>query len=80
MPNARLELIERAGHNAHAERLAEVTGIVKRFVVTGHANMAGLMVGIFEELGWTGFAIPRLRLRYNVFTTGIIVGLVWGAW
>jgi uncharacterized protein len=40
----------------------------------------GLMVGIFEELGWTGFAIPRMRLRYGVLITGLIVGLVWGAW
>ncbi len=42
--------------------------------------VAGLMVGIFEELGWTGFAIPKMRLRYSVFTTGLIVGLLWGAW
>jgi len=40
----------------------------------------GLVVGIFEELGWTGFAIPRLRRRYGVLTTGLIVGLLWGAW
>ncbi len=40
----------------------------------------GLWVGFFEELGWTGFAIPRLRLRYGVLTTGLIVGLLWGAW
>jgi membrane protease YdiL (CAAX protease family) len=42
--------------------------------------MAGLMVGFMEELGWTGFAIPRLRLRYGVLTTGLIVGVLWGAW
>jgi membrane protease YdiL (CAAX protease family) len=42
--------------------------------------MGGLMAGIFEELGWTGFAVPRLRLRYNVLTTGLIAGLLWGAW
>ena len=41
---------------------------------------AGLMTGLCEELGWTGFVIPRLRLRYGVLTTGIIVGLLWGAW
>jgi membrane protease YdiL (CAAX protease family) len=41
---------------------------------------AGLTVGFFEELGWTGFAIPRLRQRYGVLTTGLIVGLLWGAW
>ncbi len=42
--------------------------------------IAGLVVGVFEEIGWTGFAIPRLRLRYGVLTTGLIVGLLWGAW
>jgi membrane protease YdiL (CAAX protease family) len=40
----------------------------------------GLMVGIFEEIGWTGFAIPRLRRRYGTLTTGLIVGVLWGAW
>ncbi len=42
--------------------------------------MVGLMGGIFEEPGWTGFATPRLRTRYGVFATGLIVGLLWGAW
>jgi membrane protease YdiL (CAAX protease family) len=41
---------------------------------------AGLMTGFCEELGWTGFVIPRLRLRYGILTTGLIVGLMWGAW
>jgi uncharacterized protein len=41
---------------------------------------AGLMAGIFEELGWTGFAVPRLGQRYGVLTTGLIVGVLWGAW
>jgi membrane protease YdiL (CAAX protease family) len=39
-----------------------------------------LGAGIFEELGWTGFAIPRLRRRHGVFVTGLIVGVLWGAW
>jgi membrane protease YdiL (CAAX protease family) len=42
--------------------------------------VGGLTVGFFEELGWTGFAIPRMRLRYGVLATGLIVGLLWGAW
>ena len=41
-------------------------------VVTG--IVVGLTVGFFEELGWTGFALPRLRQRYGIVTTG----LVWG--
>ncbi len=35
-------------------------------------SMAGLFVGFFEELGWTGFAVPQLRLRYGVLGTGLI--------
>ena len=42
--------------------------------------VAGLMVGFFEELGWTGFAIPRMRSRFSVLATGIIVGFLWGVW
>ena len=41
---------------------------------------AGLIIGIFEELGWTGFAIPRMRRRYGVLSTGLLVGVLWGAW
>lgn len=44
------------------------------------AIAVGLVVGIFEELGWTGFAVPRLMRRYGVLKTGIVVGVVWGAW
>jgi len=40
----------------------------------------GLSAGIFEELGWTGFAIPTLRRRYGVLATGLIVGILWSAW
>lgn len=44
------------------------------------ALAAGLAGGLLEEPGWTGFAIPKLRRRYSVFVTGLIVGLLWGAW
>jgi membrane protease YdiL (CAAX protease family) len=40
----------------------------------------GLGAGTFEELGWTGFAVPTLRRRYSVLATGLIVGMLWGAW
>ena len=36
--------------------------------------------GLLEELGWTGFAVPEVRRRYGVFTTGLIVGVLHGAW
>jgi membrane protease YdiL (CAAX protease family) len=42
--------------------------------------VVGLGAGFFEELGWTGFAVPRLMRRHGVFTSGLIVGVLWGAW
>ena len=45
--------------------------------------LSGIVAGIstvLEEVGWTGFAVPRLRLRYSALTTGLIVGVLWGAW
>jgi uncharacterized protein len=36
--------------------------------------------GFLEELGWTGFAVPRMRLRYGILATGLIVGVLWGAY
>jgi membrane protease YdiL (CAAX protease family) len=42
--------------------------------------IGGLLVGLCEELGWTGFAIPRLRPQYGILATGLLMGVVWGAW
>ena len=59
-------------------------GIVTSTDTTGVLIMGlsyGLLGGGFlEELGWTGFAVPRFRLRYGVVSTGLIVGLLWGAY
>jgi len=35
---------------------------------------------VLEEIGWTGFAVPRLRRRHGVPMTGLIVGVLWGLW
>jgi membrane protease YdiL (CAAX protease family) len=42
--------------------------------------MTGLLVGFCEELGWTGFAVPRLRASHSALATGVFVGMLWGAW
>jgi membrane protease YdiL (CAAX protease family) len=39
-----------------------------------------ILVGSLEEIGWTGFAAPHLRSRHSIFATGLVIGLVWGAW
>jgi uncharacterized protein len=42
--------------------------------------LAGGLAGFCEEIGWTGFATPRLRDRYGVLRGGLILGVLWGAW
>ena len=44
------------------------------------ALIPAILVGVFEEIGWTGFAAPRLRSRHSILSTGLTVGVVWGAW
>lgn len=44
------------------------------------ALIGGLCAGFFEELGWTGFLIPRLLKRYSIFVVGLGFGIIWTAW
>jgi len=44
------------------------------------ALAVGVVVAACEETGWTGFAIPKFRLRIGVLGTGLMVGILWGAW
>ena len=46
----------------------------------GFTLFGALIGGFFEEIGWTGFAIPRMLRRLNIFKTGLLLGLIWGAW
>jgi membrane protease YdiL (CAAX protease family) len=40
----------------------------------------GLVAGGFEEIGWTGYATPRLLARQGTLCAGLILGLVWAFW
>jgi uncharacterized protein len=49
--------------------LAIVSGII-----------SGLLAGISEEFGWSGYAFPGLQARFGFVWAGIVVGLILAVW
>ena len=40
----------------------------------------GFVAGFFEEIGWMGFAFPKMYERYNALAASSLLGLLWGIW
>ncbi len=40
----------------------------------------GLIGGFFEEVGWTGFALPRLQSKFTPLVAAIILGFIHTIW
>lgn len=40
----------------------------------------GLVAGLFEELGWTGFAFPRMQAKHGLLGAALVFGFVHGVW
>ena len=50
---------------------AELSWLLFYILVTGP---------LCEELGWRGYALPRLLNRFTPFTASLILGVIWGVW
>ena len=42
--------------------------------------LIGLMAGFFEEIGWTGYALPRMLEKRNALSVAIFLGLLHTIW
>jgi membrane protease YdiL (CAAX protease family) len=42
--------------------------------------LLGLVAGFFEEIGWTGFALPRMQLKRSTLAASIYLALLHGIW
>jgi membrane protease YdiL (CAAX protease family) len=51
-----------------------------KVALVAFALVAGLGAGTFEELGWSGFAAPRLLARHGYLAAALLIGIPWAIW
>jgi membrane protease YdiL (CAAX protease family) len=67
-----------------------VTSLVTRSRPSDALSTPALLLGLLlhqlilgplgEELGWRGFALPRLLQRLTPFAASLVLGMIWGVW
>lgn len=40
----------------------------------------GIPAGLLEEIGWTGYAYPRMVSKWKPFSAALLLGLLWSLW
>lgn len=53
---------------------ADWVGILTTLVATA------VVIGVFEEVGWRGFALPRMQRDHSALWAALVLGVVWAVW
>ncbi len=56
------------------------TGSVTAALALGLPVFVANVLGNGEEIGWRGYALPRLQSRYASLFSALVLGLIWGVW
>ena len=50
------------------------------FMLVGTFASTLVIVGLFEELGWRGYALPLMQQNHTALAAALLLGVVWALW
>lgn len=67
------------GYSTEQFSIASELSVMKGWAILGIV-IPLILAPIVEELGWRGYGVDSLRAYFNLFTTSVLFGLLWGVW